>query len=91
MHLIVPSAQLGPGKRLEVQPGGRLVVGQKLYSLAGDFIVLETLDGEASFVCHQRGGHCRGTLFKFLSCVAALSLLQFGMVVCNELRLTISC
>ncbi|XP_050706082.1 uncharacterized protein LOC126991371 [Eriocheir sinensis] len=43
-HLSVPDVD--PGARLEVRGGGRLVVGQKLYSLAGDFIVLETLDGE---------------------------------------------
>ena len=45
-HLNVPGSELGPGERLEVRGGGRLVVGQKLYSLDGDFIVLETLDGE---------------------------------------------
>ncbi|XP_050698355.1 uncharacterized protein LOC126986351 [Eriocheir sinensis] len=35
------------GRQLEVRGGGRLVVGQKLYSLGGDFMLLETLDGEA--------------------------------------------
>ncbi|MPC67907.1 hypothetical protein E2C01_062093 [Portunus trituberculatus] len=34
------------GTLLEVAGGGRLVVGQKLHSLDGDFMFLETLDGE---------------------------------------------
>lgn len=34
------------GKRLEVRGGGRLVVGQKLYSVNGTFMIFETLDGE---------------------------------------------
>lgn len=46
ISLELPGQGFSNRTRLEVVGGGRLVVGQKLYSLAGDFIVLETLDGE---------------------------------------------
>lgn len=38
--------QLGPRRVLEVQGGGRLVVGQNLGAVDGDFNVLEALDGD---------------------------------------------
>ncbi|XP_050704351.1 uncharacterized protein LOC126989800 [Eriocheir sinensis] len=46
IDLKMPGPGMSSRTRLEVVGGGRLVVGQKLYSLAGDFVVLETLDGE---------------------------------------------
>ncbi|KAK7073749.1 hypothetical protein SK128_028594, partial [Halocaridina rubra] len=36
----------GPKRELSIQGGGRLVVGQRLYSLNGSHHILETLDGE---------------------------------------------
>lgn len=47
IRLNVSGTHMAPGQRLQVKGGGRLVVGQKLYSLDedGGFIVLETLDG----------------------------------------------
>ncbi|KAK3872724.1 hypothetical protein Pcinc_022209 [Petrolisthes cinctipes] len=38
--------KMSVGESLEVRGGGRLVVGQRLYSLDGDFLVVEILEGE---------------------------------------------
>ncbi|KAK4308262.1 hypothetical protein Pmani_020016 [Petrolisthes manimaculis] len=38
--------KMSVGESVEVRGGGRLVVGQRLYSLDGDFLVVEILDGE---------------------------------------------
>lgn len=48
VRLNVSEGQPVPGPRLQIEGGGRLVVGQKLYSLEdhGGFNVLEALDGE---------------------------------------------
>uniref|UniRef100_A0A0N7Z9T0 C-type lectin domain-containing protein n=1 Tax=Scylla olivacea TaxID=85551 RepID=A0A0N7Z9T0_SCYOL len=46
VKLEMPGPEMSSRTRMEVVGGGRLVVGQKLYSMDGDFIVLETLDGE---------------------------------------------
>nr|XP_045619273.1 uncharacterized protein LOC123771045 [Procambarus clarkii] len=48
LHLELPTSLLGPDPRLEVRGGGRLVVGQRLYSMQGDFILKENLDGEVA-------------------------------------------
>lgn len=50
MRLNATEDQLGPGARLHIAGGGRLVVGQKIYSFEdhGGFNVLETLDGEVA-------------------------------------------
>lgn len=46
VHLNVSIDQVSPDNLLEVKAGGRLVVGQKLSSIQGDFSRLETLEGD---------------------------------------------
>lgn len=46
IHLNVSIDQVSPDNLLEVKGGGRLVVGQKLSSIEGDFSRLETLEGD---------------------------------------------
>nr|XP_053626951.1 uncharacterized protein LOC128684702 [Cherax quadricarinatus] len=46
IHLEPSKSEHGGVEQLKIRGGGRLVVGQKLYSLQGDFIIQETLDGE---------------------------------------------
>lgn len=46
VHLNVTIEKLGPQRLLELKGGGRLVVGQNLGSIDGDFNVLEALDGD---------------------------------------------
>nr|XP_053627980.1 uncharacterized protein LOC128685465 [Cherax quadricarinatus] len=46
VELTPPNIDAPPEQRVEVRAGGRLVLGQKLYSMEGDFIILNILDGE---------------------------------------------
>lgn len=45
-NMNISMEKLGPSKLLEVKGGGRLVIGQNLGSIDGDFNVLEALDGD---------------------------------------------